>query len=102
MVTATGLGSGLDIDALVTGIVDAERVPLIGRLDTKKANIDSVISGFGILTSDLTSIRDAVAKLADSSKLSASAASSSQSSSVSVSASSTAQTGDYAVDVTQI
>ena len=38
MITATGLGSGLDIDALVTGIVDAERVPLMGRLDTKKSS----------------------------------------------------------------
>ena len=102
MITSTGLGSGLDIDALVTGIVDAERVPLIGRLDTRKAGIDSLISGFGTLTSDFTSIRDAIAKLADSSQLSASTASSSQSSVVSVTASSTAQTGDYAVEVTQL
>lgn len=102
MITSTGLGSGLDIDALVTGIVDAERVPLIGRLDTRKASIDSLISGFGTLTSDFTSIRDAIAKLADSSQLSASTASSSQSSVVSVTASSTAQTGDYAVEVTQL
>ena len=42
MITATGLGSGLDIDALVTGIIDAERVPLMGRVDSRKAGVDAL------------------------------------------------------------
>lgn len=102
MITATGLGSGLDIDALVTGIVDAERVPLMARVDSRKAGVDTLISGYGMLSTSLTSLRDAVAKLADSAQLNATSATTSQSSALTVSASSTAQAADYTVDITQL
>lgn len=39
MLTSTGLGSGLDIDSIVTAIVDAERVPLMARVDARRAEI---------------------------------------------------------------
>ena len=45
MVTATGLGSGLDINALVTAIVDAERVPLTSRIESRKADANALVSG---------------------------------------------------------
>ena len=37
MLTSTGLGSGLDIDSIVTAIVDAERVPLMARVDARQS-----------------------------------------------------------------
>jgi flagellar hook-associated protein 2 len=102
MVTATGLGSGLDINALVTGIVDAERVPLMERLDSRKSDVDGLVTGFDSLTGTLSSIRDAIANLVDSNKLNATTAESTQSSVVSATASATAQTGTYEVNVSQL
>ena len=37
MVSATGLGSGIDIEGLVTGLVNAERVPAEQRLLQREA-----------------------------------------------------------------
>ena len=102
MVTATGLGSGLDINALVTGIVDAERVPLMERLDSRKSDVDGLVTGFDSLSGSLSSIRDAIANLVDSNKLNATATESTQSSVVSATASATAQTGTYEVNVSQL
>ena len=56
MVTATGLGSGLDINTLVTAIVDAERTPLIARVDAKKADIDNLVSGYGSLQTAMAAV----------------------------------------------
>jgi flagellar hook-associated protein 2 len=78
MVTATGLGSGLDINTLVTAIVDAERAPLIARVDAKKADIDNLVSGYGSLQTAMAAVRDSVAKLADATQLNATSATSSQ------------------------
>ena len=35
-IQALGLGSGLDINTLVEGIVDAQRIPTTARLDANK------------------------------------------------------------------
>lgn len=102
MVTATGLGSGLDINTLVTAIVDAERTPLIARVDAKKANIDNLVSGYGSLQTAMAAVRDSVAKLADATQLNATSATSSQASAVSLTADSTAQIGTYSVSVSQL
>lgn len=102
MVTATGLGSGLDINALVTGIVDAERVPLMERLDSRKSDVNGLVTGFDSLSGNLSSIRDAITNLVDSNKLNATATESTQSSVVSATASATAQTGTYEVNVSQL
>lgn len=101
MVTATGLGSGLDINTLVTSIVDAERVPATERLDSRKGDLDTLVSGYGMLQSSLESMRGAISKLADEAQLNTTTATSSQEA-VSVSADSTAQPGFYSVGVTQI
>ena len=102
MVTATGLGSGLDINTLVTAIVDAERTPLIARVDNKKADIDNLVSGYGFLQTAMSAVRDSIAKLADATQLNATSATSSQTSAVSITADSTAQIGTYSLSVSQL
>jgi flagellar hook-associated protein 2 len=74
----------------------------MARVDSRKAGVDTLISGYGMLSTSLTSLRDAVAKLADSAQLNATSATTSQSSALTVSASSTAQAADYTVDITQL
>ena len=101
MVTATGLGSGLDINTLVTSIVDAERVPATARLDARTDDLNTLVSGYGMFQSSLESMRAAISKLADTTQLNTSIATSSQEA-VSVSIDSTAQPGFYSVGVTQV
>ena len=65
MLTSTGIGSGLDIGSIVTAIVNAERLPLMARVDARRAEVDTLVSGFGILQTQLESIRANVTSLAD-------------------------------------
>ena len=102
MLTSTGLGSGLDIDSIVTAIVDAERVPLMARVDARRAEVDTLVSGFGILQTQLEALRTSLASLSDASQLNATQATTTDSSSVSISATSAAQPGFYALNVTTL
>lgn len=102
MLTSTGLGSGLDIDSIVTAIVDAERVPLMARVDARRSDVDTLVSGFGLLQTNLEGVRTSLASLADASQLKATQASSSDASSVAVSANSLAQPGFYALNVSAV
>ena len=99
MLTSTGLGSGLDIDSIVTAIVDAERVPLMARVDARRAEVDTLVSGFGLLQTQLESVRTSLASLSDASQLNATQATTTDASSVSISATSAAQPGFYALNV---
>ena len=102
MLTSTGIGSGLDIDSIVTAIVDAERLPLMARVNARRAEVDTLVSGFGILQAQLESIRANVASLADASKLKATQASTTDASAITVEASSAAQPGSYALNVSAL
>lgn len=102
MITATGLGSGLDIDTLVQSIVDAERVPLMARVDAREDHVDSLISGYGIMQTNMSAIQDAVTILSDTTSFGITKAESSLSSSVAVSVTSAAQPGEYEIDVSQL
>lgn len=102
MVTATGLGSGLDINALVTAIVDAERVPLTSRIESRKADVNALVSGYGQLQTKLDALRTAVSTIATSTGFSPATGSSSDTSSVGVTVASTAQPSSYEVGVSQL
>ena len=53
MVQATGIGSGLDIEGLVTQLVNAERAPVENRLLQRETRLTSELSAFGRLQSAL-------------------------------------------------
>jgi flagellar hook-associated protein 2 len=56
-ITATGVGSGLDIDGLVTQLMAAERAPLDRRLLKRETNITSDISALGALKNSLADFK---------------------------------------------
>ena len=100
MVAVTGLGSGLDIESLVSGLVGAERVPQEQRLFRQESGITSLLSGLGQLQGALSGIQPTLTALLSESTFNAYTSSSSQSSVASIS---TASSGDVAtgmVDVT--
>jgi len=62
-ITSTGLGSGLDVQNIVTSLVDADRKPTEARLKQQGEKIQAQLSAFGQLKSDLGGMQDALGKL---------------------------------------
>ena len=59
MIQASGLGSGLDIDSLVAGLVASEGDVARGRLIRQEAGLTAEISSFGRLNSSLLALETA-------------------------------------------
>ena len=102
MVSATGLGSGIDIEGLVTGLVNAERVPAEQRFLQREAKVTTLVSAFGTAKSALSDLKSSVADLKDIATYSKITAKSSASNIVDVSATSSAQAASYQVGVTNL
>lgn len=102
MITVTGLGSGLDIEGLVTSLVEAERAAPELRLAEQESIAQAELSAFGQLNSALSDFQSSIASLADSSLYSAVRASSGDVNSIYASATSAASEGSYDLEVTQL
>ncbi len=57
-ISAAGLGSGMDINAMVNKIVEAERIPKQERIDNAIADVETHISAFGKLKTSLSDMRN--------------------------------------------
>ena len=100
--SATGLGSGLDIEGLVTRLMEAERLAPERRLLNREAQITSDISALGTLKSSLADLRDSVSSVNALTTFEKRNASSSDSTKVAATATSKAATGDYQVSVSAL
>ncbi len=63
MVTATGIGSGLDIESLVTQLVAAERTPVETRLTSQEAVLTAELSAFGAYKGALAAFQSSLSSL---------------------------------------
>jgi flagellar hook-associated protein 2 len=63
-ISSIGIGSNLPIDAIIEGLMNAERRPL-DLVGQQKAGYQAQVSAYGTLKSALASFQSAVAKLAD-------------------------------------
>jgi len=61
--TATGMGSGLDISNIVKVLVDAEKTPKEAMFNKKEDSIKAKVSAMGTLKSALSTFQDALKKL---------------------------------------
>lgn len=100
--TASGIGSGLDINSLVSQLVAAEGQPATLRLNTKEANLQADLSAFGSLKSALSSFQTNVNKLTNLSAFQTRTAVSSNEDLFLASARSTAVAGSYDIEVVQL
>ena len=66
-ITAAGVGSGLDIESIVSQLMSLERRPLVA-LQQKEAEAQAQISDFGSLKSAVSSFKDAMDKLGTADK----------------------------------
>ncbi len=62
-IQSLGVGSGLDLDGLVTQLIAAERKPKEDRLNAKEESLDAEISGLGQLKSKMSDFLDSVDEL---------------------------------------
>jgi flagellar hook-associated protein 2 len=100
-ITSTGLGSGLDINSIVTAIVGAEKDPALAKMTKSAAKATAQISAFGILNSELSTFKSSYKDLALSSTFSAAASSSSDSDILDAKLGIGAETGNWEFEVKQ-
>ena len=62
-ISSPGLGSGLDVSALVQGLIQAERQPAQLRFDQREAGLQTRLSAFGALKGALVALRDSLGAL---------------------------------------
>lgn len=102
MVGITGIGSGIDIDSIVTALVNSEKAPKTNQLDRLEQTTVTRISAIGTLTGALNSFKTAIDALNNSSLFEARTGTSSNSNVLKVTASTTAPAGSYNVQVQQL
>jgi len=100
-ITSTGLGSGLDINAIVTAIVDAEKEPIISKVTKESAKATAAISAYGLLNSDLSAFKSSYRDLGYNSTFAAATASSSDSKILDAKLGVGAETGTWEFEVKQ-
>lgn len=97
-ISSSGIGSGLDVQGIVSQLMSIERQPLT-LLQTAKSELQTQVSTIGKLQSYVSSFRDAAAALTSVTTWNATAATSSDATAVAVSAASGAAIGSYGVQV---
>jgi flagellar hook-associated protein 2 len=98
MLASPGIGSGLDVNGIVSQLMEIERQPLLA-LNGKEARHQAQLSAFGNLKSALSSFQDSISTLADPAKFNAVTANFSDDAVATVSASAAAVTGNFSVEV---
>ncbi|MBU1364322.1 MAG: flagellar filament capping protein FliD [Gammaproteobacteria bacterium] len=99
--SSLGIGTGIDLNTMLTSIINAERAP-ITALDTKISAANNKISLYGTLKSKLDALQTAADTLQYPSRLSALSAASGDTTVLGASADYTASIGSYAAEVTQL
>ncbi len=62
-ITSAGIGSGLDINSIVSQLVDAEAAAPAARLDRRQSNLELRLSAYGQLNSGLSSLSSSLSSL---------------------------------------
>ena len=100
MISTPGIGSGLDVNSIVTQLVALEKQPL-QQLKVKESSIQSKLSSYGRLKSELAGLQDA-AKALQTPSLWGKRELSSADASFSGTATNSATVGNYSVQVTHL
>ena len=100
-ISSLGVGSGLDLETLITKLMKVEREPL-ARLQNRKTTYTSQISALGKIKSAIDSLKTAATAMKDPEKLLSLAANAADASVVSASAAAGASTGTHSVEVTRL
>ncbi len=102
MVSAPGVGSGLDINSLVSQLVAAERQPAANRINLAEVRVNSELSAIGKLKSAISSFQDTLEALKDIDNFQKRTVSQSSEDFISATATSAAVRGSYDIEVQQL
>lgn len=102
MVGISGIGSGMDIGAIVTALVNAEKAPKEAQLARLGKASTTKLSALGQLKGALSGFREALKGLNKASLFENRSATSSDSALLTATASKTAQAGSYSLQVMQL
>lgn len=97
-ISSPGIGSGLDINSIVSQLVALEKRP-ITQLQTQTSSLQTKVSAYARVKSELASLQDAGTKLLNTNTWATRSFISSNTSAVTGSASDTALTGSFSVQV---
>ncbi len=100
-ISSAGIGSGLDVNSIVTQLIALERKP-IDLLGVAKSKLDTQLSSYGKLQASLGAVRDAARALTDPAAWTSTTVSSSDAAAVSAISSGSSPPGNYAVEVTRL
>ena len=100
-ITAAGVGSGLDVESIVSQLMSLERRPLVA-LQQRESDTRAQISAYGTLKSAVSSFQDAMKDLSSLDKFRVFQTTSSDDKVMTASADSDAATGLYSLDVTRL
>lgn len=102
ILTAAGVGSGLDVNGLVSQLVAAARAPQQHQIDAQKATANTTLSALGQVSSVLSNLLQTLSGLSDGTAFGGRATASSNTSVLTASAQSTANNGSYNLAVSQL
>jgi flagellar hook-associated protein 2 len=100
-ISSPGVGSGLDVNSIVTQLVALERTP-ITQLQKQASSLQTKLSAFGKLQSNLSALRDAASALTRATTWNQTTGTSSDASSVAVTTDGNNKPASFAVQVTQL
>jgi len=100
-ITSTGLGSGLDVNGLVSKLIAAESQPL-KQLNAKEATYQARLTAYGTVKSTLSAFQSAVSGLSSANAFQTLAANSADTSVYTATAGLTAVAGSYDIEVVNL
>lgn len=100
-ISSPGIGSGIDVQTIVSQLVALEKAPL-AQLEKQASSIQTKLSTYGSIKSQVSALGDAAAKLGGSSGWNAVTASSSNPTAIGVTAAAGAPATSLTMEVTQL
>jgi flagellar hook-associated protein 2 len=100
-ISSAGIGSGLDVNSIVTQLVALEKTPL-KTLALKATNVQAQISAFGEIQSQFAALTDVTTRISAASTWGARTASSSNVSAATITATGTANATSFSLEVDQL
>jgi flagellar hook-associated protein 2 len=101
-ISSTGIGSGLDIDSLVSKLVAAERSAGQGRIDTKKGKLTEQFSAMATLMGGMSAFQASLNSLVSSNSFNSRKVSASSDAAFTAKATSSAAAGSYDVQIERL
>ena len=101
-ITSAGIGSGIDIEGLISKLISAEGAPVTTRLNKQEAGLQADLSAYGNLKSALSTFQTSVQSLKDTSSFQPRTATSSNVDLFTVSATQSAVPSSYSIKVEQL